>query len=241
MKFGSYKALAVAIAMAGTASIVLPHAGTPAFAQEQKKKQDAKKKQDTPPPAQTQTPPANQPPANQTPQQQNVLATKWTKICQTNEQTKKEACVVTQNLHAETGQMLAAVTVIEEKGAQKLFRIAVPLGMLLEPGLRVVVDQNQPIEAKYAICVPDGCFADLQVNDDFLANLKKGKALIVQTINHVGRTVNITFPLTDFGKAYEGPAVDPKEIQAQRQKLQESLNKQAEDARKRLLEQQKKQ
>jgi invasion protein IalB len=233
MKFGSYKALALAIAMAGAASIVLPMTGTPVFGQQ-------KKKQETPPPAQTQ-PPANQPPAaNQPPQQQqNVLATKWTKICQTNEQTKKEACVVTQNLHAETGQMLAAVTVIEEKGAQKLFRIAVPLGMLLEPGLRVVVDQNQPIEAKYAICVPDGCFADLQVNDDFLNNLKKGKALIVQTINHVGRTVNITFPLTDFGKAYEGPAVDPKEIQAQRQKLQESLNKQAEDARKRLLEQKK--
>lgn len=227
MTFRSFAAVCALLAGAiVTTAVVAPH--TPAYAQE-KKKQPAKKKEEQPK-QNTQTPP-----------QQNVLATKWTKICQTNEQTKKEACVVTQNLHAETGQMLAAVTVIEEKGAQKLFRIAVPLGMLLEPGLRIVIDQNQPIEAKYAICVPDGCFADLQINDDFVANLKKGKSLIVQTINHVGRTVNITFPLTDFQKSYEGPAVDPKEIQAQRQKLQDSLNKQAEDARKRLLEQQKKQ
>lgn len=222
MKFRSFTALVCAFALAGIGSAAIVGGTTPAYAQE-KKKADPKKK-DEAPKQNTQQPP-----------QQNVLATKWTKICQNNDQTKKETCVVTQNLHAETGQMLAAVTVIEEKGAQKLFRIAVPLGMLLEPGLRVVVDQNQPIEAKYAICVPDGCFADLQVNDDFVAGLKKGKALIVQTINHVGRTVNITFPLTDFAKSYDGPPVDPKEIQAQRQKLEESMNKEA----KKLLEQKK--
>ncbi|HMN50884.1 MAG: invasion associated locus B family protein [Xanthobacteraceae bacterium] len=225
MKFRSLTAPVCAFLIAGFAAATVLSGTVPGFAQEKKteKKKETKQKADP-----------NQKDAKQ-PQQQNVLATKWTKICQNNDQTKKETCVVTQNLHAETGQMLAAVTVIEEKGAQKLFRIAVPLGMLLEPGLRVVVDQNQPIEAKYAICVPDGCFADLQVNDDFVAGLKKGKALIVQTINHVGRTVNITFPLTDFAKSYDGPPVDPKEIQAQRQKLEESMNKEA----KKLLEQKK--
>lgn len=225
MKFRTLTALTCAFALAGFATAGIFGGTTVAVAQE-KKKQEPKKNE---------APKQNTQQPQQPPQQQQVLATKWTKICQTNDQTKKETCVVTQNLHAETGQMLAAVTVIEEKGAQKLFRIAVPLGMLLEPGLRVVVDQNQPIEAKYAICVPDGCFADLQVNDDFVAGLKKGKALIVQTINHVGRTVNITFPLTDFAKSYDGPPVDPKEIQAQRQKLEESMNKEA----KKLLEQKK--
>ncbi|MBX3518403.1 MAG: invasion associated locus B family protein [Xanthobacteraceae bacterium] len=226
MKFRSFTALVCALALAGIGSAAIVGGTTPAYAQE-KKKADPKKKDDAP---QTQQ---QQP-------QQNVLATKWTKLCQTNDQTKKETCVVTQNLHSETGQMLAAVTVIEEKGAQKLFRIAVPLGMLLEPGLRVVIDQNPPLEAKYAICVPDGCFADLQINDDFVGNLKKGKALIVQTINHVGRTVNITFPLTDFGKSYDGPAIDPKEIQAQKQKLDEAVKNQAKEALKRRLEEQQK-
>lgn len=233
MKFRSLTALVCALALAGVASAGILGGTTIAVAQE-KKKQDAKKK-DEAPKQNTQQQPQQQPP------QQQVLATKWTKICQTNDQTKKETCVVTQNLHAETGQMLAAVTVIEEKGSQRLFRIAVPLGMMIEPGLRVVVDQNQPLEAKYVICVPDGCFADLQVNDDFVANLKKGKALIVQTINHVGRTVNITFPLTDFGKSYDGPPIDPKEIQAQKQKLDEAVKNQAKEALKRRLEEQKKQ
>ncbi|MBX3547711.1 MAG: invasion associated locus B family protein [Xanthobacteraceae bacterium] len=227
MKLRSFTALVCAFALAGIGSAAIVGGTTPAYAQE-KKKADPKKK-DEAPKQNTQQPP-----------QQNVLATKWTKLCQTNDQSKKETCVVTQNLHSETGQMLAAVTVIEEKGAQKLFRIAVPLGMLLEPGLRVVIDQNPPLEAKYAICVPDGCFADLQINDDFVGNLKKGKALIVQTINHVGRTVNITFPLTDFGKSYDGPAIDPKEIQAQKQKLDEAVKNQAKEALKRRLEEQQK-
>lgn len=230
MKFRSFTALVCALAFAGMGTVAVVGISSPAYAQE-KKKQDAKKKDEAP---KQNTQKQDQPP------QQNVLATKWTKICQNNEQTKKETCVVTQNLHAETGQMLAAVTVIEEKGAQKLFRIAVPLGMMIEPGLRVVVDQNAPVETKYAICVPDGCFADLQINDEFIGNLKKGKALIVQTINHVGRTVNITFPLTDFGKSYDGPAIDPKEIQAQKQKLDNAVKKEAEEALKRRLEESKK-
>lgn len=235
MKFRSLTALVCALALAGVATAGIFGGTTVAVAQE-KKKQETKKKDEAP----KQNTQQQQQPQQQQQQQQQVLATKWTKICQTSEQTKKETCVVTQNLHAETGQMLAAVTVIEEKGAQKLFRIAVPLGMMLEPGLRVVVDQNQPLEAKYAICVPDGCFADLQINDDFVGNLKKGKALIVQTINHVGRTVNITFPLTDFGKSYDGPPIDPKEIQAQKQKLDEAVKNQAKEALKRRLEEQKK-
>jgi len=229
MRFRSFTAIVCALALAGMTGSVLIGGTAPSFAQEkkkeEKKKQDAKKKQDTP--AQ------NQP---QAPQQSNAISTGWKRICQTSEQTKKEICVVNHVLHAETGQMLAAATVIEEKGEQKLFRVAVPLGMLLEPGLRVVIDQNPPIEAKFAICVPEGCFGDLQVNDEFVNNLKKSKVLVIQVINHARRTVNIQFPLTDFQKSYEGPPVDPKEIEAQRQKLQDELNKKA----KQMLEQQQK-
>src|ERR1700754_981983 len=163
MRFRSFTAIVCALALAGLTGSVLVGGTTPVFAQE-KKKQDA--------PAQNQ-----QQPQQQT-QQSNAISTGWKRICQINDQTKKEICVINHVLHAETGQMLAAATVIEEKGEQKLFRIAVPLGMLLEPGLRIVGDQNAPMEAKYAICVPEGCFADLQVNDDFVNGLKKGKVLV---------------------------------------------------------------
>jgi hypothetical protein len=41
-------------------------------------------------------------------------------------------------------------------------------------------------------------------------------------------------PLGDFSKAYDGPPTDPKEFEAQQQKLQAELQKRAEEARKKL-------
>ena len=38
-------------------------------------------------------------------------------------------------------------------------------------------------------------------------------------------------PLTDFAKANEGPATDPKQFEADQKKLQEELQKKAEKAR----------
>jgi invasion protein IalB len=229
MKFRLSTALVCALAIAGLVSASVVVNTGPAFAQE-KKKADAKKKDE-------------QPKADAQPKQQQVAATRWTKLCQPADaaQNTKETCGITQQLFAETGQVLAVVTVIEEKGAQRMFRIAVPFGMLLQPGLRVVIDQNQPVEVKYTICGQGGCLADLEINDDFINTMKKSKTLLVQMINHMGRTVNITFPLTDFGKSYDGPPVDPKELQAQKQKLDNAVKNEAKDVLKKHLENTKKQ
>lgn len=231
MTFRLSRALLCALVIAGLGTAGVTGGASPAFAQE-KKKTDAKKKED---------PKAAQ--QKEQPKQQQVAATRWTKLCQPADAANnvKETCGITQQLFAETGQVLAVVTVIEEKGAQRVFRIAVPFGMLLQPGLRVVIDQNAPIEVKYTICGQGGCLADMEINDEFVATMKKSKTLLVQMINHMGRTVNITFPLTDFQKSYDGPPVDPKELQAQKQKLDEAVKNEAKEALKRMEEQKKKQ
>jgi invasion protein IalB len=225
MKFRLSTALICALAIAvGSAGVI----GSTATAFAQEKKKDSKKKEEAPK-------------ANAQPKQQQVAATRWTKLCQPADANTKETCGITQQLFAETGQVLAVVTVIEEKGAQRLFRIAVPFGMLLQPGLRVVIDQNQPIEVKYTICGQGGCLADMEANDAFINGMKGGKTLLVQMINHMGRTVNITFPLNDFGKSYDGPPVDPKEIQAQKKALDNAVQNEAKETLKRIQEQNKKQ
>ncbi|MBK8009369.1 MAG: invasion associated locus B family protein [Rhizobiales bacterium] len=103
------------------------------------------------------------------------------------------------------------------------------------------MDQNQPIEVKYTICGQGGCLADMEANDAFINGMKGGKTLLVQMINHMGRTVNITFPLNDFGKSYDGPPVDPKEIQAQKKALDNAVQNEAKETLKRIQEQNKKQ
>jgi hypothetical protein len=56
----------------------------------------------------------------------------------------------------------------------------------------------------------------------------------VQTINQVGRTVNFTLVLRDFAKAYDGPPIDPKVVEEQQKKLQEELQKRADEQRRKL-------
>jgi invasion protein IalB len=176
------------------------------------------------------------------PQQAIAIPSPWTKICNKDPQAgNKEICLTAQDIRAETGQFLASVAVREVEGdPKKQFIIAVPPGMQLQPGMRVVIDQNQPMPARYTICFPNACYGDMDVDKGFVDGMKKGQALTVQTINQVGRTVNFTLVLKDFAKSYDGAPVDPKVLEAQRQKLQDELQKKAEEARSKLLEGQKK-
>jgi hypothetical protein len=56
----------------------------------------------------------------------------------------------------------------------------------------------------------------------------------VQAINSNGAPLTLPLPLAEFAKAYDGPPTDPKEFEKTQQKLQEELQKRAEEARKKL-------
>jgi hypothetical protein len=56
----------------------------------------------------------------------------------------------------------------------------------------------------------------------------------VQAINSNGAPLTLPLPLAEFAKAYDGPPTDPKEFEANQKKLQEELQKRADEARKKL-------
>ncbi|MEZ5839524.1 MAG: invasion associated locus B family protein [Hyphomicrobiales bacterium] len=163
----------------------------------------------------------------------------WLKVCGEDPKAKKEVCVVAQEIRAETGQFLASVAIREIKGdAQKVLSVFVPTIMLLQPGLRVQIDDGKQVPGKYAICFPDRCYAEIPVDDNFIAAMKKGTDLSITTLNQQARGVSFKLTLSGFTKSYDGAPMDTKELEAQQEKLQDELQKRAEDARKRLLEQQ---
>jgi hypothetical protein len=67
--------------------------------------------------------------------------------------------------------------------------------------------------------------------------LKKGTTLNISVQNQAQREVTFAVPLTGFGKAFDGPAVDPKVLEEQQKKLQAELEKRSEDMRKNLEKQ----
>jgi hypothetical protein len=58
--------------------------------------------------------------------------------------------------------------------------------------------------------------------------------LTIQAINLAGAAISFPLPLVDFAKANEGPPTDPKVFEEQQKKLQDELQKRADEARKKL-------
>jgi invasion protein IalB len=171
-------------------------------------------------------------------EQVQLIYSPWTKFCLKGKDpnvSPKEVCFTGKDARIESGMPVVAAVLIEPEGEpKKMLRVTLPLGVQLIHGTRVIVDQNQPMTAPYIICFTNGCMADYEVNADLIGKMKKGQGLVVQAINANGQPISLVLPLADFAKAYDGPPTDPKEFEAQQQKLQEQLQKRAEDARKKL-------
>ena len=156
----------------------------------------------------------------------------------------KQVCVTVKDGRVENGMPVVSVAIIEPDGDQrKLMRMTVPFGMELTHGTRMIIDQGTPATAPFVICLPlvppVGCIADYEATVDTITRMKKGQILTVQAIHMKGPPISPQLELKDFAKAYDGPPTDPKVFEEQQSKLQEELQKRAEEARKSLENQQK--
>jgi len=169
----------------------------------------------------------------------------WVKMCfnvpvdQAKPEVTKQMCLISQETRAENGQFLASAQVREIEGdPKKSLIIAVPPGMMLQPGIRVVLDNGQPQNLRYEVCFPNACVAQMEINAEFVGRMKKAQQVNIQVVAAGGRMITLSMALADFGKVYDGPGTDPKEYEAQQKKLGEELQRRAEEARKKLEAQQ---
>jgi invasion protein IalB len=160
--------------------------------------------------------------AQQPPQPQFTFSP-WTKVCPKQaEANAKKICFTGRDGRIEAGMPVVAAVVIEAEGEpKKILRITLPLGMALQPGTRVVIDEGQPITAPYLFCIPNGCLADYEASQDLIEHMKKGKGLALQGVNGNGQFITVTLPLIDFAKAHDGPPMGEKEFEELQKRLQQ--------------------
>jgi invasion protein IalB len=190
-------------------------------------------------PAEAPAPQAQQQP-QQGSEQPQLIFSPWTKFClKGQEANAKQVCFTGKDGRVESGMPVVAAVLIEpENDPKKVLRVTLPLGMSIQPGTRVIVDNGQPMTGPYVICFNNGCMADYEASGELIGKLKKGQGLVIQGINGAGQPLSLVVPLGDFGKAYEGPPTDPKVFEEQQKKLQDELQRRAEEARKKLEGQQ---
>ena len=165
----------------------------------------------------------------------------WTKICGSDPATKKELCYTTRDFGVpgakpeDPPQPLMALAVYDPKGDDnKMIRLLLPPGLMLRPGFRFAVDKNPPETGAFEICFPNGCFAQVNVKKATVDSMKKAEKATVIVKNQGNAEVTFYLPLNNFGKAFDGPPIDPKVLEEQQKKLAADLQKRAEEERKRL-------
>lgn len=163
----------------------------------------------------------------------------WTKVCDTDPNSKKEVCYTTRDFGAQADQPILALAVYESKSDGKadqdrILRLLLPPGLMLKPGFRFAVDKASLESGAFEICFPNGCFAEAKIKSAAVDSMKKGEKVTIIVKNQVNAEVTFSVPLAGFGKAYDGPAVDRKVLEEQQKKLQEELQKKAEEERKKL-------
>jgi invasion protein IalB len=175
------------------------------------------------------------------PETPQLIYSPWAKFCgKGNEPGAKEVCFTGKDARTEAGQPVVAAALIEPEGEQKkLFRVTLPSPLQLQYGTRIVIDKEAPITGAFFTCFANGCMADYEATPELVSKLKKGQMLQIQAINLAAAAITFPLPLSDtsgnsFQKANEGPPTDPKVFEEQQKKLQEDLQKRADELRKKL-------
>jgi invasion protein IalB len=249
-------ALALTIGLAGSAAAQAPPPAAPA----------PKKAPEKAPAAPAKKPAAAAP--KDAPAQPGAAQSAWVKLCETatgigkdkdGKEEKKELNICLthhERLDGNTGMVLVSAAVRQVEGQDKQhFMVMVPLGMMLQAGMRATlypkdawekVQKNEKVDETklkavklaYTLCHPAGCTAEMETTPDLLNDLKVGGGLVVFAINAGGAPVGFPVPLTGFDQSYAGAPVDNKQYGEARRALMQQIAARQQEL---LAEQQKKQ
>jgi len=133
----------------------------------------------------------------------------WAKFCAKEPTTGKDACATMRDFSTSADQPpMISVNVFELAGEEKrkLRLLMLPIGMLLKPGFRVIIDKGEPIEGRYDMCFQNACSAEIDIGVKTLESLKKGQTMsIVMRVpggDVSGRELTFNIPLKDLGPAF---------------------------------------
>lgn len=114
------------------------------------------------------------------------------------------SCNIQRSLTEEsTGRLVATFIVIVEKGQTDKpgLGVAVPLGLAINPGVRIVAG-DATIDLPFQVCFPDGCRAIRPASADEMALLAdQDKADIRFFAFGQDRPISATLPMTGFSDA----------------------------------------
>ena len=129
----------------------------------------------------------------------------WQIRCDTPPGAKNEQCALIQSVTAED-RANVGLTVIVLKTADaksRLMRVVAPLGVLLPSGLGLKIDQADIGRAGFVRCLPNGCIAEVVMDDTLIGKLRTGKTATFIIFQTPEEGIGFPMSLVGFGEGYD--------------------------------------
>ncbi|KPF59840.1 invasion associated locus B family protein [Rhizobium rosettiformans] len=130
----------------------------------------------------------------------------WSVICDKPAGASEEQCALMQNVIAEDRPEVGLSVVVLKTADRKarILRILAPLGVLLKDGMELFVDGNNIGRAYFTRCFSEGCYVEVEIDEELMKILRAGKAAVFALRESADQDrVGIPIELAGFGEGYD--------------------------------------
>jgi len=129
----------------------------------------------------------------------------WQIRCETPPGAQNEQCALMQSVTAEDRPNVGLTVIVLKTADQKarLMRVVAPLGILLPSGLGLKIDNNDVGRAGFVKCLPNGCIAEITMDDNLINKLRNGHTSTFIIFQSPEEGIGFPMSLKGFGDGYD--------------------------------------
>ena len=129
----------------------------------------------------------------------------WQIRCDTPPGAQSEQCALIQSVTAEDRPNVGLTVIVLKTADQKfrLMRVLAPLGVLLPNGLGLRIDSADVGKVSFVRCLPNGCVAEVVVNDELMTKLRTGQSATFIIFQTPEEGIGIPVSLKGFGEGFD--------------------------------------
>lgn len=129
----------------------------------------------------------------------------WQIRCETPAGAQTEQCALMQSVTAEDRPNVGLTVIVLKTADQKnrLMRVVAPLGVLIPSGLGLKIDNADVGRAGFVRCLPNGCIAEVVMDDNLIAKLRTGTTSTFIIFQTPEEGIGFPMSLKGFGEGYD--------------------------------------
>jgi invasion protein IalB len=129
----------------------------------------------------------------------------WEMRCETPPGASREQCALIQSVAAEDRPNVTLIVIVlrTADGKSRLLRVIAPLGVLIPSGLGLKIDQVDVGRAGFVRCLPNGCVAEVVMEDKLIDQMKNGQSATFIIFQTPEEGIGIPLALAGFKEGLE--------------------------------------